>query len=74
MGNGSGLSRGDCNRNARLGRLRGLVPVANAVVGIDLAAAKQVVVVCDHDSKVLARRTFQCRAWDRHHGVRCRLL
>jgi hypothetical protein len=22
------------------------------------------VVVCDHDSKVLARRTFRCRAWD----------
>jgi hypothetical protein len=22
------------------------------------------VVVCDHDSRVLARRTFRCRAWD----------
>jgi transposase len=22
------------------------------------------VVVCDHDSKVLARKTFRCRAWD----------
>jgi transposase len=22
------------------------------------------VVVTDHDSKVLARRTFRCRAWD----------
>ena len=21
-------------------------------------------VVCDHDSKVLARRTFRCKAWD----------
>jgi hypothetical protein len=58
------VSRGDRNRNARLARLRGLVPAANAVVGIDLAAAKQVVVVCDHDSKVLARKTFRCRAWD----------
>jgi hypothetical protein len=38
--------------------------VDNAIVGIDLADAKQVVVVCDHDSKVLARRTFRCRAWD----------
>ena len=37
---------------------------ANAIVGIDLADAKQMVVVCDHDSKVLARRTFRCRAWD----------
>ena len=64
MGNGSGVSRGDRNRNARLGRLRVLVPVENAIVGIDLADNKQMVVVCDHDSKVLARRTFRCRAWD----------
>ena len=58
------MSRGDRNRNARLARLRGLVPVTNAIVGIDLADAKQMVVVTDHDSKVLARRTFRCRAWD----------
>ncbi len=64
MGNGSGVSRGDRNRNARLARLRALVPPANAIVGIDLADAKQMVVVCDHDSKVLARKTFRCRAWD----------
>ena len=41
-----------------------LVPTTNAVVGIDLADAKQMVVVSDHDSKVRARRTFRCRAWD----------
>ena len=64
MSNGSGISRGDRNRNARLGRLRELVPVTNAIVGIDLADMKQMVVVTDHDSKVLARRTFRCRAWD----------
>jgi transposase len=64
MGNGSGVSRGDRNRNVRLVRLRELVPVGNAIVGIDLADKKQMVVVCDHDSKVLARRTFRCRAWD----------
>jgi transposase len=64
MGNGSGVSRGDRNRNARLERLRALVPVTNAVVGIDLAGKKQMVVVTDHDSKVIARRTFRCRAWD----------
>jgi transposase len=45
------VSRGDRNRNARLARLRGLVPVRNAIVGIDLADAKQMVVVCDHDSR-----------------------
>ena len=38
MGNGSGVSRGDRNRNARLARLRGLVPVSNAGRG----AAEQV--------------------------------
>src|SRR5262249_3353561 len=64
VSNGSGISRGDRNRNARLARLRALVPVTNAVVGIDLADKKQMVVVSDHDSKVLARRTFRCRAWD----------
>ena len=64
MSNGSGVSRGDRNRNARLSRLREAVPVVNAIVGIDLADGKQMVVVCDHDSKVLARRTFRCKAWD----------
>ena len=37
MTNGNGVSRGDRNRNARLARLRELVPVENAIVGIDLA-------------------------------------
>ena len=64
MANGSGVSRGDRNRNARLARLRELVPTRNAIVGIDLADKKQMVVVCDHDSRVLARKTFRCRAWD----------
>jgi len=35
-GNGSGVSRGDRNRNARLTRLRALVPAGNAIVGIDV--------------------------------------
>jgi hypothetical protein len=64
MGNGSGASRVDRNRNARLERLRALVPVTNAIAGIDLAGSKQMVVVTDHDPKVIARRTFGCRAWD----------
>jgi transposase len=58
------VSRGDRNRNARLERLRRLVPVTNAIAGIDLAGRKQMVVVTDHDSKVIARRAFRCRAWD----------
>jgi transposase len=64
VSNGNGVSRGDRNRNARLVRLRALVPVENAIVGIDLADSKQMVVVTDHDSKVLARKIFRCRAWD----------
>ncbi|WP_147063882.1 IS110 family transposase [Knoellia locipacati] len=65
MSNGSsGVSRGDRNRNARLTRLRAAVPVGHAIVGIDLADRKQMVVVTDHDSKVLARRTFRVKAWD----------
>ena len=38
--------------------------MSNAIVGIDLAGSRQMVVVTDHDSKVLARRRFRCRAWD----------
>jgi transposase len=65
MSKGSGgVSRGDRNRNARLGRLRELVPAASAIVGIDLADRVQAVVVTDHDSRVIARRTFRCRAWE----------
>lgn len=64
MNNGSGVSRGDRNRNARLSRLRDAVPVVSAIVGIDLADKMQMVVVTDHDSKVLARRTFRCKAWE----------
>jgi len=63
VSNGNGISRGDRNRNARLARLRELVPTTNAIVGIDLADDKQMLVVTDHDSRVLARRTFRCKAW-----------
>ena len=64
MSNGSGLSRGDRNRNARLARLRELVPFSNAIVGTGLADDKQAAVVTDHDSRVLARRRVSARAWE----------
>ena len=64
MGNGSGLSRGDRNRNARLARLRELVPLSNAIVGIDLADNTQAAVVTDHDSRVIARCRVSARAWE----------
>src|SRR6476661_5125610 len=60
---GSGLSRGDKRRNAKLAVLRGLVPADNAIVGIDLADEKQAVVVTDHDSRVLARQRVKVKAW-----------
>ena len=47
MNNGNGVSRGDRNRNARLKRLQAAVPVTNAIVGIDLAERKQMVVVTE---------------------------
>ena len=49
---GSGLSRGDKRRNAKLALLRQLVPAGNAILGIDLADEKQVLVLADHDSPV----------------------
>jgi transposase len=58
------LSRGDRNRNARLARLRELLPLGNAIVGIDLADDKQAAVVTDHDSRVIARRRVSARAWE----------
>jgi transposase len=61
---GSGLSRGDKRRNAKLAELRELVPVDHAIVGIDLADQKQAVVLTDHDSRVLARRTVRVKAWE----------
>ena len=69
VSNGNGLSRGDRNRNNRLARLRELVPVTNAIAAIDLADGKQMLVVMDHDSKVLARRTLRCRAWQLGEGL-----
>lgn len=63
MSKGSGVSRGDRRRNARLAELRLLVTRQNAIVGIDLAEDNQALVVTDHDSKVLARRSPRCKAW-----------
>jgi transposase len=64
MNDRTGLSRGDRNRNARLARLRRLVPPDHAIVGIDLADSKQAAVVTGHDSRVIARRRVTARAWE----------
>ena len=57
------LTRGDRRRNERLTRLRSIVRRDYAVVAVDLASAKQAVVVTDHDSVVLGRRMFTGDAW-----------
>jgi hypothetical protein len=57
MSKRNGLSRGDARRNARLIRLRGIVRPDRAILAIDLADTKQVLALCDHDSRVLAWRT-----------------
>ena len=56
MGQGSGVTRGDRRRNARMARLRALVPAGNAVAGVDLGERKQALVVTGADGQVLARR------------------
>src|SRR3954447_2373642 len=63
MAHGSGLSRGDKRRNERLARLWELVPPGNAILGIDLADDKQVMVLTDHDSRVLARKRVRAKTW-----------
>ena len=60
---GGRLSRGDRRRNEKLRRLREAVPESVAILAIDLAKAKQVVVVTGPGHQVLARRTFVCSPW-----------
>jgi transposase len=59
----SELTRGDRRRNERLSRLRVIVRSELAIVGIDLASAKQAVVVADHESVTLAKKMFAGSAW-----------
>jgi transposase len=63
VSNRRGLSRGDKRRNARLSRLRQVLPREHAILALDLADDKQVFALTDHDSRVLARRTVRCRPW-----------
>lgn len=57
------LTRGDRRRNERLSALRSIVRPELAIVGIDLASAKQAAVVADHESKVAAKRMFTGSPW-----------
>lgn len=63
MPNARRLTRGDRRRNEKLTRLRSIVRSDLAIVGIDLASAKQAAVVADHDSITLGRRMFNGDPW-----------
>lgn len=63
MPNARPLTRGDRRRNEKLTRLRAIVRPDLAVVGIDLASAKQAAVIADHDSITLGRRMFDGDPW-----------
>jgi transposase len=68
-GSSRGLSRGDRRRNQRLSLLRSVITRETVVVAFDLAADKQVCVVTDPDSRVLARRTWRCKAWQLDEAI-----
>jgi transposase len=59
---GSGLTRGDRNRNQKLEALREVVRRDRAVLAIDLGEDKQVAVVMDHECRVLARKIVKVKA------------
>jgi len=59
---GSGLTRGDRNRNRRIGVLRGVVALDRAVLAVDLGEDKQAAVLVDHEGRVLARKVVRAKA------------
>jgi transposase len=59
---GSGLTRGDRNRNRKIGVLRGVVRRDRAVLAVDLGEDKQAAVLVDHEGRVLARKTVKAKA------------
>jgi transposase len=59
---GSGLTRGDRNRNRKIAGLREVVARDRAVLAVDLGEDKQVAVVVDHEGRVLARKIVRAKA------------
>jgi len=60
---GSGLTRGDRNRNRKIAVVRGVVRRDRAVLAVDLGEDKQVAVVMDHEGRVLARKIVKAKAY-----------
>ena len=63
MAQGSGLTRGDRNRNQRIAALRAVVRRDRAVLAIDLGEDKQVAALVDHEGRVLARKSVKAKAY-----------
>ena len=63
MAQGSGLTRGDRNRNGRIAALRAVVRRDQAVLAVDLGEDKQVAALVDHEGRVLARKTVKAKAY-----------
>ena len=62
MAQGSGLTRGDRNRNRRIEAVREAVRRDQAVLAVDLGEDKQVAVVLDHEGRALARKVVKAKA------------
>ena len=62
MAQGSGLTRGDRNRNRKIGALREVVRADRGVLAVDLGEDKQVAVVIGHDGRVLGRKVVKAKA------------
>ena len=63
MAQGSGLTRGDRNRNGRIAALRAVVRRDRAVLAVGLGEDKQVAALVDHEGRVLARKTVKAKAY-----------
>jgi transposase len=75
---GSGLTRGDRNRNRRIEAVREVVRRDRAVLAVDLGEDKQVAVVLDHEGRALGRKVVRAKAhqlsglleWAAERGVK----
>ena len=62
MAQGSGLTRGDRNRNRKIAVLREVVRRDRAVLAVDLGEDKQAAALADHEGRVLARKIVKAKA------------
>ena len=57
------MTRGDRNRNRKIGALRGVVARDRAVLAVDLGEDKQAAVLIDHEGRALARKVVRAKAY-----------